>query len=137
MHDKMHNQVAYRSRGSILVDEKSSNTCIANLNVGPGLQGGPMLSPSGKSVLFWLDSSYDCLWNINTQTVYRLQKLILPSPMPLSCFLGRHWSPDGHYIAIGRKQDFTIWDTCTGVLVSILTFDSFLDYPCRKEDHGP
>ena len=118
--NKMHDRVAYTSEGSILVDEKSSNTPIANLHVGPRLQDDLKLSPSGKSISFRLggsDGSY--LWNIDTQTVYRLDKSLY-----LLGFWGRYWSPDGHYIVIERRSDFTVWDTHTGALVSILNFHS-------------
>ena len=114
---EVHNRVAYISEGSILVDEKSSNTRIGNLNVGPGLREDLMLSPSGKSVSFRLSATnpYDnYLWNIDTQTVYPLKNLsILP---------GRDWSPDGHSIATRSQPHFNVWDTRTGALVSILDF---------------
>ena len=118
--NRMHNRVAYRSEGSILVDENSSNTRIANSNVRPRLQGDPMLSSSGKSILFHVDGSHNsCLWNIDTQTVYRLDQSI-----SISNYWGKDWSPDGHYVVIERQSDFTVWDTRTGALVSILNFGS-------------
>ena len=119
--NEVHNRVAYISEGSILVDDKSSNTRIAILYVGPGLEKDLMLSPSGKSISFRRDGpdhdfhSDTYLWNIDTQKVYQLESLI---------FLQRRdWSPDGHYIATGGMSHFNIWDTCTGALVSILRLD--------------
>ena len=107
------NRVAYTSEGSILVDEKSSNNRIATLYVGPRLQHGFYLSPSGKYILFRLDVSGDnYLWSIDTQTVYRLDGYAYSVKD----------SPDGHYVAIKRMDDFTILDTRTGALVSILHF---------------
>ena len=118
--NKMHNRVAYTSEGSILVDEKSTNTRVANLHVRPRFEEDLMLSPSGKSVSFRLHSSHEsCLWNIDTQTVYRLDKSIA-----LSRSWARYWTSDGHYIAIDRGGNFTVWDTRTGALVSILNFGS-------------
>ena len=109
-------RVAYISDGSILVDEKSSNNRIANLNVGPRVRDDLKLSSSGKSISFWLDDSYDSyLWSIDTQTVYRLDG---------SFGYDVQDSPDGHYVAIQRWSKFTIWDTRTGALVSILDFGS-------------
>ena len=110
--NKMHNRVAYRSEGSILVDEKPSNNRVASLNVGPRLRDDLELSSRGKHVSFRLAGSYDrYLWSIDTQTVFRLGH----SPR-------NHVqdSPDGHYIVIQRERDFAIWDTRTGTLVSIL-----------------
>ena len=111
-------RVANVSEGSILVDEKPSNNRIANLNVGPRIRHYLKLSPSGKYILFQLDGSYDrYLWSIDTQTVFRLDGY------------GHDVkdSPDGHYVAIERVHDFTIWDTRTGALVSILDFGSFFN----------
>ena len=110
----MHNRVAYVSEGSILVDEKSSNNRIANINVGPRLREDFNLSPSGKYILFRLDGAGNScyLWCIDTQTVYRLDGFGYDIKD----------SPDGHYVAIETFGDFTIWDTRTGALVSILDF---------------
>ena len=118
MHNETHNQVVYISKESIFVDEKSSDTHIASLNVGHKSQEDFMLSPSGKFISFQLFSSDDSyLWNIDTQTVYQLEKTLY-----CQHFFGREWSPDGHYIAIERLMDFMLWDTHTGALVSILNF---------------
>ena len=109
-------RVAYISGGSILVDEKSSNNRIANLNVGPRVRDILQLSRSGKYISFELHGSYHCyLWSIDTQTVYRLDGFF---------GFGVQDSPDGHYVAIRRWRDFSIWDTRTGALVSILNFGS-------------
>ena len=116
---KTHNRVAYVSRGSISVDDKSVNSCIASLNVGPQLREEFTLSRSGKSISFRLHTSRHCfLWNIDTQTVYQLDRTLSDPP-----FFGTEWSPDGHYIAIERDWDVTLRDTRTGALVSILDFD--------------
>ena len=110
----MHNRVAYLSEGAILVDEESSNNRIANLNVGRTLPYNLRLSPSGTSMSFRVHGSDDrYLWNIETQTVYRLDN-------PFGHDV--HDSPDGHYVGIPRFSDIVIWDTCTGALVSILNF---------------
>ena len=106
-------RVAYISGGSILVDEKSSNNRIATLNVGPRLPSGLRSSPSGKYISFRLAGLGDgYLWSIDTQTVFRLDGF--------GYYIKD--SPDGHYVAIERHSDFTIWDTRTGALVSILDF---------------
>ena len=108
-------RMAYISEGSILVDEKSSNTRIANLIVGAWVRDDLKLSPSGKYILFRLDDLHDrYLWSIDTQTVYRLSG---------SFGYDVQDSPDGRYVAIQRLSSFTIWDTRTGTLVSILHFD--------------
>jgi len=118
VHSETHNRVAYISEESIFVDEKSSNTNVASLNVGSDPQEDFMMSPSGKFISFRLLGSNDSyLWNIATQTVYRLDKSLFHR-----MFFGREWSTDGHYIAIERSSDFTLWDTRTGALVSILNF---------------
>src|SRR5260221_997836 len=79
VHNETHNRVVGISEESIFVDEKSSNTRVASLNVGSKPHESFMLSPSGKSISFRLPSSNDSfLWNIDTQTVYRLDKS-LPS----------------------------------------------------------
>ena len=108
--------MAYISEGSILVDEQSSNTRIANMNVGPRVPGDLELSPSGKYILFRLVLYDHYLWSIDTQTVYRLDS---------SLGYDIKDSPDGRYVAIERLHDFTIWDTRTGALISILHFDGF------------
>ncbi len=118
VHNETHNRVPYISEESIFVDEKPSNTCVASLNVGLRPREDFLLSPSGNFISFRLpnlDDSY--LWNIDTQTVYRLDKSLFHR-----MFFGREWSTDGHYIAIERSSDFTLWDTRTGALVSILNF---------------
>jgi len=118
VHNETHNRVACISEESIFVDEKSSNTRVASLNVDLKPQEDFMLSPSGKSISFRLPSSNDSfLWNIDTQTVYRLDGSLCNQTS-----YGREWSPDGHYIAVERYSDFTIWDSRTGALVSILDF---------------
>src|SRR5258708_27127235 len=72
--EMIHNQVAYISEESIFVDEKSSNTHIASLNVGGRHPEDFMLSPSGQFISLWLPHSNNSyLWNINIQTVYRLE----------------------------------------------------------------
>ncbi len=115
---KTHNRVACIFEGSIFVDEKSSNTRIASLNVGPKPQEDFMLSPGGKSISFRLPGSNDsCLWNIDAQTVYRLNESLCNQR-----FYRREWSSDGHYIAIDGYSDFTLWHTHTGALVSVLNF---------------
>src|SRR5258708_5414259 len=118
-HSKTHNRVAYISEESIFVDENTSNTRVASLNVGRRPREDSMLSPSGQFISFGVLSSYDSyLWNIDIQTVYRLDKALF-GPFTFFC---REWSPDGHYIAIERYSDYTLWDTRTGALVSILDF---------------
>ncbi len=113
-----HNRVAYICEESIFVDEKSSNTRVASLSVGLKPQEDFLLSPSGKFISFRLPSSNESyLWNIDTKTVYRLDESLY-----LQSFFDREWSPDGHYIAIERHSDFTLWDTRTGALVSLLDF---------------
>ena len=117
-HSKTHNRVAYISEESIFVDEKSSNTRVASLNVGRRPREDFMLSPSGQFTSFRLPHSDDSyLWDIDLQTVYRLDKSLY-----YRIFFGREWSPDDHYIAIERYSDVTLWDTSTGALVSILDF---------------
>src|SRR5258708_15174775 len=114
VHNKTYNWVVYLSEGSILVDDKSSNTCIASLKVGSMSHYNLLLSPSGKFMLFWPTHSDDChLWTLAKQTVYQLENT-------LEISFGREWewSPDDHYIAI-QSYDITLWDTCTGALVSI------------------
>ncbi len=118
VHNETHNRMVRISEESITVDEKSSNTRVASLNVGRKPQEDIMLSPNGKFVSFRLPRSIGSyLWNIDTQTVYRLH-----GSLHYVVFFGREWSPDGHYIAIRRYSDFTLWDTHTGALVSILDF---------------
>ena len=112
----MHNRVAYISNGSILVDERSSNGWIVNLYVGARVRYNLKLSSRGTFILFWPDMPSDSyLWSINTQTVYRLDSS--------SGYCVKD-SPDGHYVAIERHSDFSMWDTRTGALVSILDFGS-------------
>src|SRR5258708_7533460 len=123
-HSKTHNQVAYISKESIFVDEESSNTCVASLNVGGRPHKDFMLSPSGQFISFQLlhsDNSY--LWNIDIQTVYWLDDSLFIT------FFGREWAPDGHYIAIQRYSDVSLWDTHTGALVSILDFGTAFGAP--------
>ena len=73
VHNETHNRVVCISKECIFVDEKSSNTRVASLNVSSKPLEDFMLSPSGKSISFQLPSSYDrFLWNIDTKTVYQL-----------------------------------------------------------------
>src|SRR5258708_37592318 len=97
-HSKTPNQVAYISAESIFVDDKSSNTRVSCLNVGCRPEVF-MLSPSGQFISFRVPHSGDSyLWNIDIQTVYRLDDSFFFQ----NFFYGREWSPDGHYIAIER-----------------------------------
>ncbi len=121
--NQTHNRVAYISEDSIFVDAnvdaKTSNTRVGCLNMGLKPREDFKLSPTGKFISFRLPSSAvdSFLWCIDTETVYRLEKSLFPRG-----FYGREWSPDGYYIAIERYSDFTLWDTRTGALVSILDF---------------
>ena len=123
-HNETHNQVAYISGESIFVDQKSSNTHVAGLDVGSKPHDSIRLSPGGKSISYRLPNSNDSfLQNIDTQTVYWLHK-----SLPARRFYGRVWSPDSHFIAIKWYLDFTLWDTHTGALVSILDFSGHFPF---------
>ena len=133
-------QLAYISQGSILVDEKSSNDQIANLNVGPRVQDNLKLSPSGKYLLFWLDGSGNScyLWSIDTQTVYRLDGFgYYIKDSPDGHFKGTATSPFGPPVQAPLSQFSTLVTSSAASGAFLQMDDTLLQLTCIVEsNHG-